>query len=180
MAMNASTRGHPLPCGRDLEGVWEHLDAPDGHERGCPDCRAARADLLVLRTATAELVEEDLRPPPGLTGRIMGAVRADLRRRDLVALPATAPDTARISTRAAAAVLRSAVDAVDGVRARHCGVAERADGVVEVDLHVAVSPGHLSPAALDAARDRVVAAAGARIGWAAVKLDLTVVDLLDP
>jgi hypothetical protein len=180
MAMNSGTRGYLLPCGRDVEGVWDGLDSPDEHAVLCPDCRAVRESLLVLREATAELVADDeLAPPPGLTSRIMAAVRADVRRWDVVELPGEGPDSARISARAAAAVLRFAADGVPGVLARHCRVVE-GDGGAVVELDIAVEAAELTPATVERVRERVTAAAGARIGWHTTTLDLTVVDVITP
>ncbi|OLR91843.1 anti-sigma factor [Actinokineospora bangkokensis] len=180
MALEPDTRGYALPCGRDVEGVWAGLDDPDEHQLSCPDCTAVRASLLVLRQATAELAEEDLEPPPGLTSRIMSAVRADLRRGDRVELFTEGADTARISAQAAAAVIRWAADGVPGVQARRCRVSETGSGAIGADLEIAVDGEHLSPATVRVVRERVLAAVTARIGWPNVTLDLTVVDLLDP
>jgi hypothetical protein len=179
---------YELPCERDVEQVWERLDAvgaglADEHELTCPHCRAARESLLALREATAELVVED-DVPPALFGRIMSAVRAEVRRGSMVALPTPEPGFVEISEQAVAAVLRYAADTVDGVRARRCRV--RADssggvgGVVEVELTLAVSLRNVTGgAALALVRERVTAAAAARVGLTLAKLDLLVDDLFE-
>ncbi|GLY36185.1 hypothetical protein Amsp01_022090 [Amycolatopsis sp. NBRC 101858] len=173
---------YELPCERDVEQVWERLDAvgaglADEHELTCPHCRAARESLLALREATAELAAED-DVPPALFGRIMSAVRAEVRRGSMVALPTPEPGFVEISEQAVAAVLRYAADTVDGVRARRCRVRTGVGGVVDVELTLAVSVRNVAGgAALALVRERVTAAAAARVGLTLAKLDLLVDDI---
>ncbi|VVJ23266.1 Uncharacterised protein [Amycolatopsis camponoti] len=175
---------YELPCERDVEQVWERLDAvgagqADEHELTCPHCRAARESLLALREATAELVaDDDL--PPALFGRIMSAVRAEVRRGSMVALPTPEPGVVEISEQAVAAVLRYAADTVDGVRARRCRVRTAENGVVEVELTLAVSLRNVTGGeALALVRERVTTAAAARVGLTLAKLDLLVDDIFE-
>lgn len=155
----------------------------------------------MLREVTGELAAEDIAPPRDLTSRIMSAVRAEVRRRDLLALPTPEPGGARISVPAVAAVLRFAADTVEGVRARHCQVsvpqpgdadspdadfpdgewqdAERQDYAIEVAMEIAVSYRVFTENALGQVRARVTAAAQAGIGLRLARLDLTVTDLYD-
>ncbi|MGW4520989.1 Asp23/Gls24 family envelope stress response protein [Amycolatopsis sp. NPDC004378] len=176
---------YELPCERDVEQVWERLDAvgaglADEHELTCPHCRTARESLLALREATAELVAEEDVPPPDLFGRIMSAVRAEVRRGSMVPLPTPEPGLVEVSEQAVAAVLRYAADTVDGVRARRCRVRTVAGGVVEVDLTLAVSLRNATGGeALSLVRERVTAAAAARVGLTLAKLDLLVDDLFE-
>ncbi|MEV4143125.1 Asp23/Gls24 family envelope stress response protein [Amycolatopsis sp. NPDC049691] len=173
---------YELPCERDVEHVWERLDAvgaglADEHELTCPHCRAARESLLALRDATAELAAED-DVPPALFGRIMSAVRAEVRRGSTVGLPTPEPGFVEISEQAVAAVLRYAADTVDGVRARRCRIRTLAEGGVEVELTLAVSLRNATGgAALTLVRERVSAAAAARVGLLLAKLDLLVDDV---
>ncbi|MDQ3578650.1 MAG: Asp23/Gls24 family envelope stress response protein [Actinomycetota bacterium] len=186
MAMNHTTRDYLLPCGRDVEQVWERLDEvdagrADAHELTCPHCRAARESLTILRGLTGELAVEDAVPSLDLTGRIMSAVRAEIRRHDMLPLPTPEPGDVRISEQAVASVLRFAADTVDGVRARHCVVrrTETDDFAVEVEMSIAVSYRGFDSLALDDVRERVTAAAGARIGVRLARLDLTLADLYE-
>jgi len=179
---------YELPCERDVEQVWERLDAvgaglADEHELTCPHCRAARESLLALREATAELVAED-DVPPALFGRIMSAVRAEVRRGSMVALPTPEPGFVEISEQAVAAVLRYAADTVDGVRARRCRVRTGASGgvggVVDVELTLAVSLRNVTGGeALALVRERVTTAAAARVGLTLARLDLLVDDIFE-
>ncbi|MEV6238689.1 Asp23/Gls24 family envelope stress response protein [Lentzea sp. NPDC051838] len=175
------TSDYDLPCGRDVEQVWESIDLSDGHTRSCPHCAAVRESLLVLRAATEEMAREEVEPPSDLVSRVMSAVRADVRRSDVVPLPGDG--LARVSTRAVAAVLRYAADGVAGVRARRCRVAEapestHADPVIEVELDIAITTA-VTPEAFEEVRRRVLAAASARIGVRLARLDLVVSDVLE-
>jgi len=192
--MNQTTEGYQLPCGRDVETVWERLDEvdagrADAHELDCPHCGAARESLRMLRTVTGLLVADDETPSQGLTGRIMSAVRAEVRRGDMVALPTAEAGAARVSEQAITAVLRFAADSVPGVRARRCRVravdadtgsdTDAGDGgaVIEVAMTIAVSYRTFAGGVLDVVRERVAAAATGQIGVRLARLDLTVDDL---
>lgn len=199
MAVNPETQGYLLPCGRDVETVWERLadveaGRVDEHDLTCPDCRDARASLIALREVTGELLADTAEPTPHLTGRIMAAVRAEVRRRhDMVPLPTAEPGLVRISEYAVAAVLRFAADSVAGVRARRCrvhglrvraadrggdtGGGEEGELMLVVELSVAVSYQGFAWRALDLVRERVTAAAATRIGPRVHRLDLIVEDV---
>lgn len=174
MAVN---QAYLLPCGRDVEDVWAHLDGGDDHDRTCPHCQSTRQSLSVLRGLTKELAEEDTAPSRDLTGRIMAAVRAEIRRHELLG----PPDGVRVSAQAVAAVLRFAADGVPGVRARRCRVTDAPgdDRAIEVTLTIAVEFGLFALAALDEVRDRVATAAEAQVGVRLASLDLSVDDLYE-
>ncbi|WP_158879426.1 anti-sigma factor family protein [Amycolatopsis anabasis] len=190
MAVNRAKGGYELPCERDLEQVWDRLDEveagrADQHELTCPHCRTARESLRALRDATRELADHDEPPPEGLTSRIMSAVRAEMRRGHMVSLPTPEPGKLEVSEQAVAVVLRYAADAVDGVRGRRCrvrtvGLGELGESLVEVELAVAVSYRNVdADRALSEVRERVGAAAAARVGLRLVRLDLLVDDIYD-
>jgi hypothetical protein len=190
MAMNPAAQSYTLSCGRDVETVWERLaeveaGLADEHELTCAYCRDARESLVALREVTGELVGDTAEPSLDLTGRIMSAVRAEVRRRhDMVSLPTAEPGRAQVSEHAVAAVLRFAADGVAGVRARRCRVRAAdigSDGerVLEVELSVAVSYRGFVRGALDVVRERVSAAAATRIGPRLHHLDLIVEDVYD-
>jgi hypothetical protein len=188
MAVNPTAQDHLLPCGRDVETVWERLadveaGRADEHELTCDECRQVRAALIAVRDATAELIDDQPEPSPGLTGRIMSAVRAEVRRRDMLPLPTSQPGPLRVSEQAVAAVLRFAADAVPGVRARRCRVTVSAgDGgelLLTVEMGIAVSYRAFAVDALGLVRTRVSAAASGRVGLRLARLDLTVTDLYD-
>ncbi|MFI1461217.1 Asp23/Gls24 family envelope stress response protein [Nocardia carnea] len=188
MAVNETTeRNHLLPCGRDLEQVWQHLDEgdSDAHEAACPHCRAARESLLALRAATRELIDEPEEPPPDLLGRIMSAVRADARRGRMLELPTPHTGEIEVSEQAIAVIVRYAADSVPGIRARNCRVRQApaesgGPGPVDVELTIAVPFG---PVTLDEVlpdvRARVAAALPDRIGTTLRRLDIHVGDLYE-
>ncbi|MEC3976167.1 Asp23/Gls24 family envelope stress response protein [Amycolatopsis sp. H20-H5] len=181
---NQTTQSYALPCGRDVETVWERLGEveagrADAHDIDCRHCRAARESLKVLRDLTGELAADDSEPSLDLTGRIMSAVRAEVRRHDLVPLPTAEPGGVRVSEQAVASVLRFAADTVDGVHARHCKVTAVDGFAVEVRMSLAVSYRGFTGHALEDVRERVTAAAGARLGVRLARLDLTLADLYD-
>jgi hypothetical protein len=113
----------------------------------------------------------------------MSAVRAEVRRRDMLPLPTSEPGPLRVSEQAVAAVLRFAADGVPGVRARRCRVtvSPAADGemLLAVELGIAVSYHAFAADALAVVRTRVTAAASGRVGLRVTRLDLTVTDLYD-
>lgn len=176
------TTDYSLPYGRDVEQVWETIDFSDEHSRTCPHCAAVRESLLVLRAATDEMVRQEIEPPSDLVSWVMSAVRADVRRTDVVPLPGDG--LARMSTRAIAALLRYAADSVDGVRARTCRVVEAPestsdDPLIEVELHIAISAGLVTHETFSVVRQRILTAVSARIGVRLARLDLVVSDVLE-
>ena len=194
MAVSQTSEGYTLPCGRDLEELWDRLEAgtaglPGSHAQDCPHCQTALSGLTALRSATRALADAPVAVPPRLNGRIMAAVRADVRRTRMLPLPAASLEPggqAEISQQAVAVMLRYAADSVDGVRARRCAVRARAaddapDGTagwadVEMSLvlRYGVSPGEQ---VLAAVRRAVLAAADARIGLRVARCDLLVEDV---
>ncbi|WNV88442.1 Asp23/Gls24 family envelope stress response protein [Umezawaea sp. Da 62-37] len=178
MAMNETDQGYLLPCGRDVEAVWDRLDEIDAHELECPHCLGARESLRALRAVTEEMARDTSEPSRALFGRIMSAVRAEVRRGDMLPLAAGDLGPLSVSERAIAAVLRFAVDGVAGVRARHCQVTAKVD-VVNVELRIAVSVDFYVPDVVELVRERVTTAATARVGMRVNRLDVTVEDLYD-
>lgn len=169
---------HPLACGRTVEDVWDELDSgtPSAHLAGCPHCLTARASLEQLAAATAVLIDDPVDVPTGLLDRIMTAVRADVNLGRT--LPLGSADV-ELSVPALAAVLRYAVDAVPGIRARQCRIElvdDRPD-TVRVSMTVALKFGAGQVAALEQARDRATTALHAQVGYIVESLDFEVVDV---
>ncbi|MDN5919250.1 MAG: Asp23/Gls24 family envelope stress response protein [Pseudonocardia sp.] len=109
-----------LACGRDAALVWDHAEADelDEHERTCPHCRSTVSDRNSLGGLVGRMAGQRLRPPPNVLEQVMGAVVADLRPQDLLALG----EDAWLSRPAAAAALRHVVDSMGGLRARSCRI----------------------------------------------------------
>jgi hypothetical protein len=111
MAVTKATR---LGCGQDVDDVWGHVDQPPNeHERACPYCAKARADLAELSAATRELVVADredptLRVPDGMLADVLTIVRTEVRRGRTVPLQRSAPRRP-----AGAATTEDTIDSVD-------------------------------------------------------------------
>jgi hypothetical protein len=192
-----------LPCGRTLRSVWEAWDegpAPGGgdpHPADCPHCAAALDRLAVLEDFAREVRSEDARQErddatlaaaDAVTARVMDIVRLELRPGRT--LPLGAPDEdAWIVEAAAAKVLRSAVDALPGVRAGSCRIspldpapapAGGARGPLRARIEVAADLTWTVPELAAAVRERVLAAATDAVGMEVAAVDVAVVDILGP
>jgi len=179
---DAVTDLHPLPCGRTVEEVWEELESGElsAHRATCPHCRTAQAGLEQLSEATQFLIDDPVEVPGGLLDRIMTAVRADLNLGRTIALPTeSAAAEVEVSVHALAAVLRYAVDATTGVRARQCRIelSESQPGAARVWMSVALEFGAGQVGALEEARQRVALALRGQIGLELESLDFEVVDV---
>lgn len=184
MALTSQTDRHALPCGRYIEDLWDRLDIPTSaadaeHERGCRHCQTARSSLLALANATRAVLDDTtLTPPAALRGRIMAAVRAEVRRGQRLLLPGGEFGAVDVSEQAVAVVLRFAADSVDGVRARKCRVGRTDAGAVVVQLSIAIRyDSYASIDRVDTVRARVVSAGTARIGLDISRVDVEVEDL---
>jgi hypothetical protein len=180
MAVNLA--GGRLPCGRDIDQLWDHLvrDAPDEHARSCEHCQAALTEILPLRKATSLLAVEPVRLPADLQTKVMAVVRARMAAAPRITLPGPAGDRLVISERAAAVILRAAGDTVDGVRARSCRLTPDArDMSTATDLKLSISLCFDKPvlAAARAVRVAVRTAARAQLGLTLGRIDIDVVDV---
>lgn len=118
-----------LPCGRLLSEVWDAADrgVTDPHQRSCPHCTAARAELGSLGEAVREAIEDEGPDEVArwdaseLAERVMDVVRLELRPGRTLPIGAVDEDLWIVEA-AAAKTVRSAVDTVPGVRAGSCRV----------------------------------------------------------
>lgn len=189
MAMNPVTRPdaaadpvEPLACGRDAVTVWDRAEAggaPDGHERGCPHCRAVFADARRLDAVVHRMAAEPVDPPPSVLERVMEAVVTDLRPHDVLLLDSPLGPN-RLARPAAAAVLRRVVDDMDGLRARSCRIEQPSGGPgAEVAMTVTARFG-VDLASVTARVRRMVVAAGEQaLGVPVQRVDIEVVDVWD-
>jgi len=180
MAVNLT--GDRLPCGHDIDQLWDHLvrGAPDEHARSCEHCQAALAEIRPLHTAISALAAEPVRPPADLRAKVMAAVRARMAAAPRIALPGPAGNRLVISEHAAAIILRAAGDTVDGVRARSCRLPPDAhDMSTDTDLKLSISLRFDMPvlAAARAVRVAVRTAARAQLGLTLGRIDIDVVDV---
>ncbi|WP_103383787.1 hypothetical protein [Pseudonocardia dioxanivorans] len=176
----------PLACGRDAATVWDHAEAGtlDAHERECPHCGAAVADARGLEAMVSRLAAQPLVPPPTVVDRVVGAVLAELRPRDLLVLDSPYGPAALDAT-AAAAVLRGVVDAMDGMRARSCRISRPAGDAgrpvppAEVSMTVTARFGIELASATARVRQMVLAAGEQALGVPVARVDIEVVDVFD-
>lgn len=171
-----------LPCGHDIDQLWDHLakGALDEHTRSCEYCQAALNEIRLLGTATSELAAEPVRPPAGLSGKVMAAVRARSASAPRIDLPGPAGNRLFIREPAAAFILRAAGDTVDGIRTRSCRLTpEPHDLSLSTDLKLSISLRFDMPAlaAARAVRMAVRAAARAQLGLTLGRIDIDVVDV---
>lgn len=181
MAVNSRIDGHPLPCGRLVEDVFDDAQAgrADAHSAGCEHCATARRSLHQLTEATRLLVEDPAEPPPGLLDRVMAAVRAELRRGATLPLP-TQLGPADVSEQAVAVVLRYAADSVSGVRAHSCCIEAEPTRPGSVRIRMSLSlryrSGPVEPLVAEVRR-RVSAALSGQVGLNALIVDIDLVDI---
>lgn len=170
----------PLVCGRDAARVWDRAEsgaAPDDHERDCPQCTATFADARRLDSVVHRLAAEQIEPPPSVMDRVMGAVRSDLRPHEVLVL-SSPHGPARLSRPAAAAVLRSVVDRMGGVRARSCRIEQVADGPeATVAMSVSAEFGVDLPSLAARVRQMVLAAGEQALGVPVHRVDIEVTDI---
>lgn len=136
MAVSTSTQ---LGCGRDIDDVWANIDRPpSAHEQSCPFCGPARASLLELERATAELraaddVDPQLEAGPQVVDRILQVARSEARRSRRLPLSKPTPGQVSVdltvSEQAVAAVVRRTGDQLGGLQVRRCSI-EVVDGPV--------------------------------------------------
>jgi hypothetical protein len=165
--------------------VWDRAasGAPaDEHERGCPHCTAARADAIGLESMTSRMAAQtaaqtDAAPAGAIVDRVMSAVRSELRPHELLILDSP-EGPARLSSTAAAAVLRGVVDGMDGMRARSCRI-EQTGSTVDVTMTVTARFGVDMASAAARVRQMVTAAGEQALGLPVRRVDLEIVDVYD-
>ncbi|MGW2402795.1 hypothetical protein ACWCYY_40285 [Kitasatospora sp. NPDC001664] len=182
-----------LTCGADLALLWENGRPAPGHE-DCPDCAAALDARQGLELTVRAALDEDLHLPdePAFLERLMTAVRTELRPGPLVPLDPDGDDW--VTGSAAAAVLRSAVDALPGVCAGSCRIApldapqqrgqltfssrRLAPGPLFAAVEVFADLSRPLPETAALVRSAVTEAAAVRLGLELRRVDVTVRDLL--
>lgn len=185
--MALETGNYPDDCGRTANRIWQDMvRPPDSHTRSCPDCRALRANLEPLFSATAVLRDHDLRHPAlrptyALKERVLNAAFVQMRRGPRLSLGGTADGTVEISEAALAAVVHDAARGIGGVRARRCRIRhEPGTGAgLLIHLRTAVAPGVDICRAMDFLRVSISCAVEMSVGVAPQAVHLTVEDLYD-
>lgn len=191
---NSTTR---LGCGREIDDVWANADAPpNAHEMECPDCRAARASLAELNTATRELRSSDredpnLRLSPDLVSKITSIARAEVRRGRRIPLRRTRSGTDEadltVSEQAIATVIRHTCDQLPDIEARRCSVEVVDDAAgpdpaavaIRAHLRISVAASTASPGRIETLRQEIIAAVEDQVGVTAQIVDIDVEDVHD-
>lgn len=169
-----------LGCGRDMDAVWDQIQLPpDAHERGCPDCQAARADLAPLAAATTQLDEFDVEDPtlhtePRVLERITAIARAEVRRGRQLPLRNPTPDDPSqltISEQTVAGLVRRVADQLASLEARRCSVEVETEhnvpgaaAVLRITLRIAVSPTIVIPEVVARLRTEIVETVTREVG----------------
>jgi len=133
-----ASRTGRLRCGHTVDELWDKVAAgraeQDPHVRSCPYCQSTVDGLTALREATAELVAEAPEAPSSLLRTVMRAVRTEARRGEMTELFG-GPDTATVSLRAIAAMVRVVVDSFEGLTP-HAITAHAGTEIDAVDVHI--------------------------------------------
>lgn len=202
MAMIRSSDSRFLPCGRDSLEVWDDAaaDRLGVHDSTCPYCQAVAAESHRQATAVMAWRSQLADPPAALVERVMATVRAELRRRTALALPA-GHGPASLDGAAASSALRFAADQVPAARVRSCRIRPKAPASREapspldesrndrtvVDIEVTMVVPAADPVAATGSlpevgasvRKVMSAVATELLGLAVGHLDITIVDLID-
>lgn len=191
-----------LPCGASyddlLAQVVDRLPARDPvHQRSCPHCRAALAELAALWAPVHALAAEDVRAPSRLLDNVMARVR-ELPRNTWYAVIPTDRGVTRIAARVVGAVARLAAEeiphvtlALGGGRTAQAHTATEIAGPaaeastdigvagthVVVDVQVVVSMGTHIPGIGDQIRAHISSRIAAMTGLAAAEVNVTIVDV---
>lgn len=197
-----------LACGCSLDELLAQVadgtdPADPDHQRACPHCRAALAELAEL-WAPVRTLEEPPATPAGLDAKVMERVSAMATHAWHAVVPETHGVT-RVAAWVVAVVARRAAQRVEGVRsvrgqaapppaavaavrAEWTGgptAAQRAGAMgigvsgrrVVVTVQLTVAPGHPLPRLAEDVRRSVVAGVGALTGLDVVEVDVHVADL---
>ena len=145
-----------LTCGRYAGQLWDSLrqGTPDEHSRSCPHCQAALAEIRPVAEAVSQLAAGPVSPPADLAANVMNAIRARIHRNHRIQLPAPAGMRLDIREHAAAGILRTAADRVDGVRARSCRLIGVAANETLTGVQLAISVRYGTPPAACRRRTR--------------------------
>ena len=174
-----STYPGELPCGADVMALVDQVydgappENPE-HQRTCPYCQEAISRLRAALGQLRDLAGETIRPPRGLSGRVLEQLR---RERETVVIAEGPLGRDTVNEIIIAQVARRAALCVPGVRYASC-VAELADsGAVDLEVNVTAELGPSLPSLADAVRALVLTHTAALIGARLGRIDVTVDDI---
>lgn len=196
--------GSTLACGREVDGLLEQIadgrgSERDAHQRDCPHCQAALAELTALWQPVRALAAEPVQPPALLAEGVMRRVH-QLVNDVWYTLQLTDLGTVKIGARVVARLARDTARRVPGVRvalgrstqSRLARIVERAtlahrhpDAAVGVlgrtaaiDLAIAVSYGRPVHDVAREVQQQVIRTLREAIGLESVTVNITVDDVL--
>lgn len=187
-----------LPCGEPYDALVAQVaerrapgDGAGAHQRTCPHCRAALAELGALWAPVRALADQRLRAPAGLLVAVMERVRELPRHRDWARVPdggdQGGPGTTRVAARAVGALARTAALQVPGVvHALGGGRAHDGPGTsvgvagshVVLEVSLVVARGEALPALADRVREQVSALVHGLTGLVVAQVDVHVADVV--
>jgi uncharacterized alkaline shock family protein YloU len=193
-----------LPCGVPVDEllaqVAERRRPRDPvHQRGCPHCRAALAELDEIWAPVHELADEEVHAPSGLLETVMARVRELSRNPWYAVVPGSVGGT-RIAARVVGAVARLAAQSVPYVAvavgrgralpddaervAGEEGQAATSIGLagthVVVDIDIAVDYGVPIPQVAHLVREHIRRDLRQHTGLTTIEVNITVVDVRLP
>lgn len=191
-----------LACGTSYDELLNQVadraapTDPD-HQRACPHCRAALAELSTLWAPVHDLADTDVRAPADLLTAVMAQVR-ELARHTWYAVIPTGRGETRIAARIIAAVARLAAEEIPSVtlalgggrttqnatRSQLAGPAgEPATDVgvagthIVIDIQIAVTMGTDIPAIADKLRAHVARTITNQLALTAAEVNVTIADV---
>lgn len=185
---------HRLGCGRDIDDVWSHADAPPTtHELSCADCQAARRSLTQLNDATEHLKTQDRDDPDlhlasDIVDKVTAIARSEVRRGARIPLERSEDSTTElsISEQAIATVIRHTSDLIPGIETRSVALRlHEEDGPeissvkIAVRLRVTVSATSSIIDQVALLRARLMGAIQVEVGLDTTRIDVLVEDLSD-
>jgi uncharacterized alkaline shock family protein YloU len=180
-----------LPCGMQLDQLLTQVaerTAPRNpeHQRHCPFCHTALAELRDLWAPVLELADENVQAPSGLLDAVLARIRE--LSHDPWHITVTGPDgNVRVAARVLSAIARVAAREVPGVglalgRAQEPQPSVDADGrpAVLIAVDVAVDYGAPIHLVANAVRRRIATDLPRHTGVAVAAVDVTIVDVRPP
>ena len=204
----AARRRDRLPCGASVEDLLvqvteDHPARDPAHQRSCPHCRAALAELRELWAPVEDLAAEEVRAPGALLQSVMAAIRELSRNAWYAVIPGPTGQT-RVAARVVGAVARLVAESVPHVSlalgggrtatsrdatpdpARIAGAeAEEATTVgvagahVVVDVQIAVDYGAAIPEIAHQVRQEITRHVALHTGLTTTEVNVVVVDVVD-
>lgn len=187
-----------VECGADYDELVAQVaerraPVPEraAHQRGCPHCRAAIAELQELWSPVAALARSDVRAPAGLIETVMARVRELPRHSSYALVGAGGRGSTRVAARVIGAIARRAALQVPGVSAAVGGRRAQRDetmsdrgasvGVsgshVVVEVSLVVRPGAVIPTVVAQVRRAVIERIAALTDLTVTAVDVAVLDL---